>query len=45
MISYFKYTDGTAFTLNGAPYKGMVTVLNETAYTGPIYTSNSKVIS
>ena len=45
MISYFKYTDGTAFTLNGAPYKGMVTVLNETAYTGPIYTSNSKVLS
>jgi len=45
MISYFKYTDGTGFTLDGANYSGMVTVVNNAAYAGSVYTSRSKVLS
>jgi len=45
MISYFKYTDGTGFTLDGANYSGMVTVVNDAAYAGSVYTSRSKVLS
>ena len=45
MISYFKYTDGTGFTLDGVNYSGMVTVVNDTAYAGSVYTSRSKVLS
>jgi len=45
MISYFKYTDGTGFTLDGANYSGMVTVVNGAAYAGSVYTSRSKVLS
>ena len=45
MISYFKYTDGTGFTLDGSNYSGMVTVVNDAAYAGSVYTSRSKVLS
>jgi hypothetical protein len=45
MISYFKYTDGSAFTLDGVDYKGVVTVQNETAYAGSIYSPISKPLS
>ena len=45
MISYFKCTDGTGFTLDGANYSGMVTVVNDAAYAGSVYTSRSKVLS
>lgn len=42
MISFFKYTDGSAFTLNGEDYVGMLNVRNGEAYTGTTYTKNSK---
>ena len=34
MISYFKYTAGESFTLNGDDYSGFFTVVNGSAYTG-----------
>ena len=45
MISYFKYTPGSEFTLNGAAYAGPVTVINSEAYTGAVFNSNSKLLS
>lgn len=45
MISYFKYTDGTDFTLNGSAYAGLINVVDSTVYTGSIFSSNSKKLS
>jgi hypothetical protein len=41
MISYFKYDDGNAFTLDSAPYSGYFHVLSGVAYSGkkPSYES------
>lgn len=41
MNSYFKYTNGEAFTLNGNDYTGFFTVSANQAYTGKIITTNS----
>lgn len=45
MISYFKYTDGNAFTLDGQDYRGMINVVNNTAFTGSVRDSTSKILS
>lgn len=45
MISYFKYTDGSDFTLDGAVYSGLINVIDSTVYTGSIFNSNSKKLS
>ena len=45
MISYFKYTDGNAFTLDGEDYRGMINVVDNTAFTGSIKSSTSKILS
>lgn len=45
MISYFKYTDGNAFTLDGQDYRGMLNVIDNEAFTGAIYSSSSKILS
>ena len=45
MISYFKYTDGQDFTLNGTPYAGVFSVIDGDAYTGAVYNSSSKKLS
>lgn len=45
MISYFKYTNGEAFTLDGVDYRGMVNVKGDTAYTRAMYGTDSKLLS
>lgn len=45
MISYFKFTDGSDFTLNGSPYTGLINVIDSNVYTGSIFDSNSKQLS
>lgn len=45
MTSYFKYTDGNAFTLNGEDYRGMLNVVDGTAFTGSIKDSSSRILS
>lgn len=45
MISYFKYTDGESFTLNGTDYRGMINIRNNSAYTGTTFTSDSKLLT
>lgn len=45
MISYFKYDNGNAFTLNGSPYNGYFHVLSGIAYSGKKPTDNSQELS
>lgn len=45
MISYFKFTDGDDFTLNGNPYRGVINVIDTDVYTNAIYTSDSRKLS
>ena len=45
MISYFKYTNGEAFTLNDVDYSGFFTVVDGEAYTGKIKDINSELLS
>lgn len=44
MISYFKYDNGNAFTLNNAPYSGYFHVLSGVAYSGKKPTYNSEIL-
>ena len=44
MISYFKYTAGESFTLNGDDYSGFFTVVNGSAYTGKSITPDSRLL-
>lgn len=41
MSSYFKYTNGEAFTINGSDYTGFFTVSSKQAFTGKIVSSTS----
>ena len=41
MISYYKYTDGEAFTINGVDYVGFFNVIDGKAYTGRKKTNHS----
>jgi len=45
MISYFKYTDGSLFTLNGLDYKGMFNNIGGEFYTGTVRSSSSKILA
>ena len=45
MISYFKYTAGEAFTLDGENYAGYFNVENKKAYTGKTRTASSQPLS
>ena len=45
MISYYKYTEGDAFTLNGVDYVGFFNVIDGKAYTGKIKTESSQKLS
>ncbi len=45
MISYFKYTDGSDFTLNESSYSGLINVIDSTVYTGSVFNSNSQELS
>lgn len=45
MISYFKYVEPGAFTLNGSSYSGMVNVVGSNVYSGGKFTSNSSLLS
>jgi len=45
MISYFKYTDGSSFTLNGLDYKGMFNNTGGEVFTGTMRSSSSKILS
>ena len=45
MISYFKYDNGNAFTLNGVDYAGYFHVINETAYSGKPQDKNSQQLT
>ena len=45
MISYFKYTTGESFTLNGEDYTGFFTIVNGFAYTGKAVTSFSQILT
>lgn len=45
MISYFKFTDGGDFTLNGSSYSGLINVVDSDVYTGSVFTSDSKKLS
>lgn len=44
MISYFKYTNGDVFTLDGQNYQGMFHVENGVAYTGRIQSIDTKIL-
>jgi hypothetical protein len=45
VISYFKYTDGSDFTLNESSYSGLINVIDSTVYTGSVFNSNSQELS
>jgi hypothetical protein len=45
MISYFKYDNGNAFTLDGVDYAGYFHVINETAYSGKPQDKNSQQLT
>jgi len=45
MISYFKYTNGDAFTLNNVDYSGFFTIVDDNAYTGKLKDSNSELLT
>jgi hypothetical protein len=45
MISYFKYTNGDAFTLNDVDYSGFFTIVDSVAYTGKVKDSNSELLT
>jgi len=45
MISYFKYTNGDAFTLNDVDYNGFFTIVDNNAYTGKVKTNNSELLT
>jgi hypothetical protein len=45
MISYYKYTQGDAFTLDGNDYHGMVHVIDGVAFTGGAQTQQSKQLT
>lgn len=42
MISYFKYTNGESFTLNGNDYTGVFNVVDGKAYTSDIFSSEAQ---
>lgn len=42
MISYYKYTEGEAFTINGSDYVGFFNVIDGKAYTGKAKTTTSE---
>lgn len=45
MTSYFKYTNGGAFTLNGIDYNGFFNVIDNIAYTGKTTSSYSSKLT
>ena len=45
MTSYFKYTNGEAFTLNNVDYRGFFNIVDEKAYTGKNKTDLSEELS
>lgn len=45
MISYFKYTNGEAFTLSDMNYTGFFTVVDGNAYTGKKLDENSELLT
>ena len=45
MISYYKFTDGNAFTLDGKDYEGFFNVEEGEAYTGRTKTETSQALS
>ena len=45
MIAYYKHTSGGDFTLNGTDYAGPLTVIDSIAYTGSVFTTNSRQLS
>lgn len=45
MISYFKYTSGDAFELNGVPYYGFFNITNGEAYTERVKGPTSELLS
>ena len=45
MISYFKYDNGNAFTLNTVPYSGYFHVLSSVAYSGKKPGYNSEILT
>ena len=44
MITYFKYTTGESFTLNGKDYTGFFNVVENSAYTGKVRTDTSETL-
>lgn len=42
MISYFKYTNGESFTLDGEDYRGVFNVIDGKAYTDDVFSSESQ---
>jgi hypothetical protein len=45
MISYFKYDNGNAFSLDYRPYSGFFHVVDGKAYTGKTFTASSRELS
>lgn len=45
MISYFKYDNGNAFTLDGSPYSGFFHVIDDKAYTGKTTNTTTRLLS
>ena len=45
MIAYYKHTYGGDFLLNGSDYTGPLTVIDSIAYTGSVFTTNSRQLS
>lgn len=45
MISYFKYDNGNAFSLDHRPYNGFFHVMDGKAYTGKTFTASSRELS
>lgn len=44
-MSYFKYTNGEAFTLDNADYKGFFNISDGSAYTGKVLSSESELLT
>lgn len=45
MISYFKYDNGNAFTLDGVPYSGYFHIIDDTVFSGKKPSKNSRQLS
>ena len=45
MITYFKYTNGESFTLNGIDYSGFFNIDGNTAYTGKVKDQFSEILT